>query len=197
MKTREFWKVCKKLANEERLDVLRKVMTIPEADGLPVGQIADAVHAGQPATSIYLAELQDTCGLVASRRAGRYCLYYPAPDASDAKAVALFEALRKFFLAERPAWTSVNGTRPPAPRFLAVLPALANATRVRLLGFIRTEGRTDRAKIGKATGFTELNMRRHLSYIATCGLVNVCGDDVVWCEPSDETSRTLLDLSLT
>ena len=197
MKTREFWKVCKKLANEERLDVLRKVMTMPEEGGLPVGQIADAVHAGQPATSIYLAELHDTCGLVASCRAGRYCLYYPAPDASDAKAVALFEALRKFFLAERAAWASVNGSRPPASKFLSVLPALANATRVRLLGFIRAEGRTDRAKIGKVTGLTELNLRRHLSCIATCGLVNVCGDDVVWCEPSDETSRTLIDLSLT
>ena len=94
MKKREFWKVCKKLENKERLDVLRKVMTLPEDGGLPVGQIADEVHAGQPATSIYLAELQDVCGLVASCRAGRYNLYYPAPDASDAKAVTLFKALR-------------------------------------------------------------------------------------------------------
>ena len=197
MKKREFWKVCKKLANEDRLDVLRKVMTLPEEGGLPVGQIADAVHAGQPATSIYLSELQDTCGLVASCRAGRYCLYYPAADTSDAKAVALFKTLREFFLAERAAWASVNGTRPPTPRFLSILPALANATRVRLLGVIRAEGRTDRAKIGKATGLTDLNLRRHLSCIVTCGLANVCGDDVVWCEPSDETSRILLDLSLT
>ena len=196
MKKREFWKVCKKLANEERLDVLRKVMTLPGEGGLPVGQIADEVHAGQPATSIYLAELQDVCGLVASCRAGRYNLYYPAPDASDAKAVTLFKSLRKYFFAERVAWASVNGTRPPAPKFLSILPALANATRVHLLGLIRIKGRTDLAQIGQWTRLTELNLRRHLSYIVTCGLANVCGDDVIWREPSDETSRILIDLSL-
>ena len=63
MKTREFWKVCKKLANEERIDVLRKVMAASEKEGLPVGQIADAVRLGQPATSTYLAQLQNECGL--------------------------------------------------------------------------------------------------------------------------------------
>ena len=196
MKAREFWKVCKKLSNEERLDVLRKVMSSPEEGGLPVGQIADAVRLGQPATSTYLAELQDVCGLVASRRAGRYCLYYPAPDISDAKAVALFKALTRFFLAERAGWAPINGSRPLTPRFLSVLPALANATRARLLGFIRAEGRTDRTKIVKATGLTELNMRRHLACIAACGLATVSGDDVAWCEPSDETSRILIDLAL-
>ena len=127
MKAREFWKVCKKLSNEERLDVLRKVMSSPEEGGLPVGQIADAVRLGQPATSTYLAELQDVCGLVASRRAGRYCLYYPAPDISDAKAVALFKALTRFFLAERAGWAPINGSRPLTPRFLSVLPARAHA----------------------------------------------------------------------
>ena len=185
MKAREFWKVCKKLSNEERLDVLRKVMSSPEEGGLPVGQIADAVRLGQPATSTYLAELQDACGLVASRRAGRYCLYYPAPDISDAKAVALFKALTRFFLAERAGWAPINGSRP-----------LTNATRARLLGFIRAEGRTDRTKIVKATGLTELNMRRHLACIAACGLATVSGDDVAWREPSDETSRILIDLAL-
>ena len=80
METRAFWKVCKKLANEERIDVLRKVMTAFETDGLPVGQIADAVRIGQPATSTYLAQLQNECGLVACARTGRYCLYRSKDD---------------------------------------------------------------------------------------------------------------------
>ena len=101
MKKREFWKVCKKLANEERVDVLRKVMVSPDKDGLPVGQIADAVRIGQPATSTYLAQLQDVCGLVACTRQGRYCLYRAVPDSSDAKVTALFQALKKFFLGVR------------------------------------------------------------------------------------------------
>jgi DNA-binding transcriptional ArsR family regulator len=80
MKTREFWKVCKKLANEERLDVLRHVILSPADEGITVGQIADVVRLGQPATSIYLAQLQNDCGLVSSSREGRYCLYRAKPD---------------------------------------------------------------------------------------------------------------------
>ena len=41
MKARELWKVCRKLANEERLDVLRRVMITSVDEGLSVGQIAD------------------------------------------------------------------------------------------------------------------------------------------------------------
>ena len=177
MKAREFWKVCKKLSNEERLDVLRKVMSSPEEGGLPVGQIADAVRLGQPATSTYLAELQDACGLVASRRAGRYCLYYPAPDISDAKAVALFKALTRFFLAERAGWAPINGSRPLTPRFLSVLPALANATRARLLGFIRAEGRTDRTK----------SSRRQGSRNSTCAGISRASPHAAW-PPSPGTT---------
>ena len=72
--SKPFWKVCKKLANEERIDVLRHVMISLEEEGIPVGQICDMVKLGQPATSTYLAQLQNDCGLVASTREGRYCL---------------------------------------------------------------------------------------------------------------------------
>ena len=53
MKEREFWKVCKKLNNEERVDVLRRVMAALDQDGLSVGEIADLVRIEQPATSTY------------------------------------------------------------------------------------------------------------------------------------------------
>ena len=58
-----FWKVCRKLANEERLDVLRRVMISSTKQGLSVGQVSDMVRLGQPATSTYLAQLQNDCGL--------------------------------------------------------------------------------------------------------------------------------------
>lgn len=38
MKEREFWKVCKKLNNEERVDVLRRVMVAMDQDGLQLGR---------------------------------------------------------------------------------------------------------------------------------------------------------------
>ena len=196
MKTREFWKVCKKLANEERIDVLRKVMAASEKEGLPVGQIADAVRIGQPATSTYLAQLQNECGLVACTRAGRYCLYRAEPDAADAKSVALFQALKRFFRTETTGWAFANGARPPAPAFLAVLPALANAMRVQVLRFVRDEKRTDRVKVIAATGFSDINVRRHLACLASCGLVENEGEDVFWRETADALSRLFIELSL-
>ena len=196
MKKREFWKVCKKLANEERIDVLRKVMASPDKDGLPVGQIADAVRIGQPTTSTYLAQLQDACGLVACTRQGRYCLYRAVPDSSDAKVAALFQALKKFFLAESASWTFANAARPPAPVFMSILPALANAMRVRLVGFVRAEKRTDREKIVKATKISDINVRRHLACLASCGLTSQGDDGIVWHEPTDPLSRMFIDLSL-
>ena len=196
MKKREFWKVCKKLANEERIDVLRKVMASPDKDGIPVGQIADTVRIGQPATSIYLAQLQDACGLVACTRQGRYCLYRAVPDPSDAKIGALFRPLKKYFMEETPDWKSANGVRPPPPPFLPVLPALANAMRVRLLGFVRAEKRTSRERIVKETGISDINVRRHLSCIVSCGLAREDDDAIVWCEPDNVLSRLFIDLSL-
>lgn len=196
MKKREFWKVCKKLANEERIDVLRKVMTAPEKEGLPVGRIADAVRIGQPATSTYLAQLQDVCGLVACTRQGRYCLYRAVPDSSDAKVATLFQALKKFFLAESDGWTFANAARPQAPAFMSILPALANAMRVRMLGFVRAEKQTTREKIVTATKISDINVRRHLSCLASCGLISQSDDDIVWREPSDPLSRLLIALSL-
>ena len=47
MKEREFWKVCKKLNNEERVDVLRRVMAALDQDGLSVGEIADLYLNGK------------------------------------------------------------------------------------------------------------------------------------------------------
>ena len=147
-----FWKVCKKLANEERLDVLRHVMICPEEKGISVGQITDTIRLGQPATSTYLVQLQNDCGLVASTRDGRYCLYRATPDASDERLVTLFAALRKFFRAESTGFVFVNGRRPKPPKFLSVLPALANEARVRLLQIVKTEKRTDKSTLMKSTG---------------------------------------------
>lgn len=196
METRAFWKVCKKLANEERVDVLRKVMTALEKDGLPVGQIADAVRIGQPATSIYLAQLQNECGLVACARAGRYCLYRAEPDPNDPKMAILFPALKTFFRAEANGHAFFNGTRPAPPPFLSVLPALANAARVQLLRLIRSAPQTNHAKLAKHSGISDINVRRHIACIASCELVKHDGNDIVWTEPADALSRIFIDLSL-
>ena len=191
-----FWKICKKLANEERIDVLRQVMISPEKDGLPVGQISDMVRLGQPATSIYLAQLQNDCGLVASTRDGKYCLYRAMPDESDTRVVTLFAAMQKFFRAESAGFVFVNGRRPKPPKFLSVLPALANEARVRLLQIVRTEKSMDKPRLMKATGLTELNVRRHVACLVDCGLAEINGSEIAWCEPSDHLSQLFIQLSI-
>jgi len=195
--SKPFWKVCKKLANEERIDVLRHVMISPEKEGIPVGQISDMVKLGQPATSIYLAQLQNDCGLVASTREGRYCLYRATPDVSDERIMTLFAALQKFFRAESAGFVFVNGRRPKPPPFLSILPALANEARVRLLQIVRTEKSMDKPRLMKATGLTELNVRRHVACLVDCGLSEINGCEIVWHEPSDSLSRLFIQLSLT
>lgn len=195
--SKPFWKVCKKLANEERIDVLRHVMISLEEEGIPVGQISDMVKLGQPATSTYLAQLQNDCGLVASTREGRYCLYRATPDVSDERIVTLFAALQKFFRAESAGFVFVNGHRPKPPPFLSVLPALANEARVRLLQIVKTEKRTDKSTLMKSTGMTELNVRRHVACLVDCGLAEINGGEIVWCEPSDPLSCLFIQLSLT
>ena len=194
--SKPFWKVCKKLANEERIDVLRHVMIALEEEGIPVGQISDMVKLGQPATSTYLAQLQNDCGLVASSREGRYCLYRATPDVSDERIVTLFAALQKFFRAESAGFVFVNGRRPKPPPFLSVLPALANEARVRLLQIVKTEKRTDKSTLMKSTGLTELNVRRHVACLVDCGLAEINGGEIVWCEPSDPLSCLFIQLSL-
>ena len=195
--SKPFWKVCKKLANEERIDVLRHVMISLEEEGTPVGQISDMVKLGQPATSTYLAQLQNDCGLVASTREGRYCLYRAAPDVSDERIVTLFAALQKFFRAESAGFVFVNGRRPKPPPFLSVLPALANEARVQLLQIVKAEKRTDKSTLMKSTGLTELNVRRHVACLVDCGLAEINGGEIVWCEPSDPLSCLFIQLSLT
>ena len=191
-----FWKVCRKLANEERLDVLRRVMISPTKEGLSVGQVSDMVRLGQPATSTYLAQLQNDCGLVASTRDGKYCLYRVEPDPTDERLTRLCAALQKFFRDESAGFVFVNGRRPKPPKFLSVLPAIANEARVRLLQIVRAEKRTDKPRLMKATGLTELNVRRHVACLSDCGLAEISVSEVVWREPSDPLSSLFIQLSL-
>ncbi len=195
MKSREFWAVCRKLNNEERIDVLRRLMAAP-GDGLTVGQVADMVRLEQPATSVYLSQLERDCGLLASAREGRCCVYRAEPDSEDKNAVELFSALGKHFRDECRGFVFFNGKRPKAPAFLSVLPALANESRVRVVAFVRKAGSANKASIMKGTGMSELNVRRHVACLAECGLLEINGPELIWREPDDELSRLFVRLSL-
>ena len=196
MKEREFWKVCKKLNNEERVDVLRRVMAALDQDGLPVGQISDLVRIEQPSTSTYLMQLENDCGLISSKRAGRYCLYRAEPDHADEKASRLFAALKRYFVKETRGFEFVNGNRPEKPAFMAVLPALANKTRTKVVGILREKGRMEKSALMKAAGLGELNIIRHMACIVECGLAWIEDGTYVWREPENDIARLFIQLSL-
>ena len=195
MKEREFWKVCKKLNNEERVDVLRRVMAALDQNGLPVGQISDLVRIEQPSTSTYLMQLENDCGLISSKRAGRYCLYRAEPDHADEKASRLFAALKRYFVKETRGFEFVNGNRPEKPAFMAVLPALANKTRTKVVGILREKGRMEKSALMKTAGLGELNIIRHMACIVECGLAWIEDGVYVWLEPEDEIARLFIQLS--
>ncbi len=195
MKNREFWAVCRKLNNEERIDVLRRVM-VAHGDGLTVGQVADMVRLEQPATSVYLSQLERDCGLLTSTREGRCCVYRAEPDPDDKNALEIFSALSKYFRSECRGFVFFNGMRPKPPAFLSVLPALANESRVRVVAFVRRAGNTSKASIMKGTGMSELNVRRHVACLVECGLLEMNGPELIWREPDDELSRLFVRLSL-
>jgi DNA-binding IclR family transcriptional regulator len=77
-----------------------------------------------------------------------------------------------------------------------VLPALANAARVRLLGLLRERKRAAVAKLVEETGMTRINVQRHLACMERCGLAALDGDEVTWREPTDSLSRLFIKLSL-
>lgn len=195
MRDREFWRVCKKLNNQERINVLRRVMAAPK-EGLTVGEVADMVRLEQPATSVYLSQLERECGLLKSTRDGRYCVYRAEPDHDDVNVSALFKSLRRYFRDECKRFGPVNGRRPKAPAFLSILPALANEGRVQVIAFLRKFRSADKISIMEATGLNELNVRRHVACLIECGLVAVKGSKFVWKQPGDNLSKLFVSLSI-
>ena len=202
---KEFWSICKRLANDERMDVLRTVMC-SMGEGLSVNDIADGLRLGQSATSQYLKQLAEECALVKAKREGRYVVYSVAVPAGPWR--ELIPALREYFRNECAAKTFVNGRRPPAPPFSRILPALANADRIRVVRFLRRKGAASKTDIMSATRLTELNVRRHVDVIAGCGLADLGGtqeimgkerssfDNIVWKEPVDQIELLFLAAAL-
>ena len=201
MLMKDFCSICKRLANEERMDVLRVVMCASEA-GLTVNDIADGLHIGQSATSQYLKQLAEECGLVKAKREGRYVVYTVAPAIGVWREI--IPAMIGYFRRECAGRTFVNGKRPAAPGFIRLLPALANVDRLKIVKFLRRTRNATKVEIMEATKLTEINVRRHLLVIAESGLVNLGETQMVlgkekasygsieWLDPTDEIAQLFL-----
>jgi len=192
VRERSFTNFCRRLANRERLDVLRQVVRAMSPEGLTVGEISEQVRLKQPATSQYLAQLEGECGLVRSQREGRYVSYRFACDSSFAPAVSLGPVLRQYLRDEAVA-NHFKKVRLADPSFLRTLDALGNADRARVAAFLRQKGCVTKPDVQSALGLTELNVRRHLATLCDCGLAEPDSVDFRWLEPKDAVSQHLLD----
>jgi len=192
MTNRKLWYVCKRLCNAERIDALRKVMIALEP--LSVSHIADSLRIKEPATSQYLAQLEDDCGLVTAERSGRYVKYRPGADPEDPRSEILVQLLKDFFRREADTLHLPFATPQPLPAFAGRLPALANEDRARICCHLRhTRSMTIPALI-KFLGQCESGVRRHLKIISDCGMGELQGSTFTWREPNDPIMKTLLDL---
>ena len=57
----DFFSLCKRLANRERLNLLRKVMSTPLQEGLPVSNLADMTWLKPATARAHLHVLEDEC----------------------------------------------------------------------------------------------------------------------------------------
>jgi len=147
MNERSFENFCRRLANRERLDVLRQVVLA--VDGLSVNDIAEQVNLKQSATSQYLAQLEGECGLVRSERSGRYVLYRFAAKDEFEPAKQIGPEIRRHFLDEASA-RHFQKHRMIEPPFLRTLEALGNATRAKVAAWARERRATTKPVMRKA-----------------------------------------------
>ncbi|HOR78358.1 MAG TPA: helix-turn-helix domain-containing protein [Kiritimatiellia bacterium] len=95
--TPTLWRTSRVLANQLRLDLLRRIVT---GNGPHVTELAEALEIPQPRASQELRRLQSR-GLVKAVRQGRYLVYLPEPDPKVPSAKPILQAATKA-LAEWP-----------------------------------------------------------------------------------------------
>ena len=167
----DFFNLCKRLANRERLNLLRKVMSTPLQEGLTVSNLADMTWLKPATARLHLHILENACGLVESVHEDRYVTYRTRRNVQDPDLQRLVLALVKFFREEGRGGCDVNGLKAPDPAFAKLLSALSDENHVRILFEIRKVGQSSRAELLTLCGLAEPELRHHLQALPKTGLV--------------------------
>ena len=191
----DFFNLCKRLANRERLNLLRKVMSTPLQEGLTVANLADMAWLKPATARLHLHILEDECGLVESVHEDRYAAYRTRRNVQDPDLQCLVPALVKFFREEGCGWCDVNGLKAPDPSFAKLLPALSDESRVRVLFEIRKGGAISRHELLTPCGLPKPELRRHLQVLVKAGLVVKEGASISFVEPTDSLSQLFLSIA--
>jgi len=92
----EFWKVCEALDCEQRVELLRYLMAVEDAEFPCVNELAERFGVSSAAMSVHLKKLSNV-GLVSSKRADRRVYYRAFPTTEEGERV--LAALRGYFAA--------------------------------------------------------------------------------------------------
>jgi DNA-binding transcriptional ArsR family regulator len=191
----DFFNLCKRLSNRERLNLLRKVMSTPLLEGLTVSNLADMTWLTPATARSHLHVLDDECNLVEAVHEDRYVTYRTRRNVLDQDLQRLVPALVRFFRDEGRGWCDVNGLKAPDPAFAKFLPALSDANRVRVLHEIRKEGSIARDELLTRCGLPKPDLQRLLQVLAKTGLVVGDGDSISFAKPSDSLSQLFLSIA--
>lgn len=158
----EIWELCRKLANPERLALLR--MVCEAEDGLNVGIAQDGAEGlKQSGTSQYLGQLWKM-GLVRRARSGKFVNYYADAENANAQIKDVAVALQERFLAEVGGDANDDG-------YLPVMRIMGNAMRARIVGLLAREGQASAEYLCGRLGLNARALNRHLNPAIGMGLV--------------------------
>jgi len=188
--------MCRRLANPERVNLLRTVMTILEPGGLPVHHLAELAGMKVSATCQYLAQLESECGFVESVRQGRYVLYRTATQFDSDMTDRIVAALSDRFRREEDGLFVWRKSARPTPAFVTVMPALENESRLRVLAAIQAAGPHTKNGLVHRLGMSDINVRRHLKVLESCGLVARNNAQVEYRAPEDQLAQLFVQEAL-
>ena len=177
MKVVPFWRVCRVLANRQRLKMFALISRRP---GMRVGDLARAMKLSGPATSQYLRALE-ACGFVVGRRIRKFVTYELAGRDGNPATKALVRSLI-LRLADK-------GSIEPVFKLAT---AFANPARIEVFRKLTTGPKT-LPELKSLTGFPRSTLSRHIQKLRNRGFVNrqAEGKAYEYATPADHFGRAL------
>jgi len=179
----EFWKVCEALDCEQRIELLRLLLSGEKTEFPCVNELADRMNLSSATVSVHLKKLS-LAGLVASKRADRR-VYYRAFATTD-DGVQVMESLRMLF-ASHP-----NAERLRLLREYAH--ALSHVRRNAIVRCLHAEPGLSLSELAVRTDMPPQTADRLWGELDKAHIVDLNGAVVA---PGSDPEATLLELTLT
>ncbi len=174
------WRTCRTLANPKRLLCLRTVFLSPS---ITVGACARSTGLAEWHVSEFLRALQAR-GLIQARRRSRWVGYIATPDPSVPNAAPLLKALRQALI----------DRSEPDDGVIRTLTAFTHPRRLAILAYLHRQPAPSCDALAAATEISPPALYRHLTKLASRGLVTSGHGKVRLVTTRNPLARSLLAL---